>query len=165
MRTPLKSGRKGFASLFLAGILLALLFSAKEGATRMCIRLKTDTGGERSLPVKFNGHMRLSFRHSIYASQVDEVFSLRPGGFELSQLRYAERRLAEFYGHENARLEDGVWIVNPAPTLFSSLNLRGGADAAMSVHTGQHPDSQSYIIESDGSVRLTVASCERSAND
>ncbi len=165
MKTQLKASRKGLASLFLASVLLALLFSAKGGATPLCVHLKTDSGSERSLPVKIGGSMRLSFRHSIYGSQVDEVFSLRPGGFELTQLRYGERRLVEFYGHENAQLENGVWIVTPTPTLLSSLNLHLSADAAMFLHVDQNPNSQPHIIQPGGALRLTVASCDRSAND
>jgi len=164
MKTPLKSRRNRLASLFLCSVLLALLFSAKAGATPLCIRLKTDAGGERSLPVKIGGSMRLSFRHSIYGSQVDEVFSLRPGGFELTQVRFGEARLAEFYGYEIASRDNDVWVVTPRPVLLSSLKLNLSADAAMSLYFDQSPYAKQLVIQPGSALSLAVESCDQSAN-
>ncbi|MGZ9215152.1 MAG: hypothetical protein ACXW53_24945 [Candidatus Binatia bacterium] len=47
-----------------------------------CVELTSDTGGQPSVPMDLGGAMRLSFRHSIYGSQVEEVFSLRRDGFQ-----------------------------------------------------------------------------------
>ncbi|MGZ8479747.1 MAG: hypothetical protein ACXW6K_17290 [Candidatus Binatia bacterium] len=110
------------------------------------------------------GAMRLSFRHSIYGSQVEEVFSLRRDGFQLTQLRYSEARLVDFYGYENADLENGAWVVNPPPVLLPSLNLNISADATMALYFDRRYDSKPLTIRPTGALRLTVASCKSSAH-
>jgi hypothetical protein len=96
---------------------------------------------------------------------VEEVFSLRPGGFQLTQLRYGEARLVEFYGHESASLENDLWVVAPAPIFMSSLNLKSSSNSAMSVHFDQSPGAKQLKIPPAGALRLTVRSCDRNAND
>jgi hypothetical protein len=130
----------------------------------MCVELLSDTGVQRSVPVRLAGIMRLSFRHSVYGSQVEEVFSVRRDGFELSQLRYGEARLVEFYGHENSQHAAGVWIVTPRPTLLPFLNLNISSDAAMSLHFGHPYDANQFAIQPGSALRLTVASCKSSAH-
>ncbi len=130
----------------------------------ICVELTSDTGGQRSVPMDLGGAMRLSFRHSIYGSQVEEVFSLRRDGFQLTQLRYSEARLVDFYGYENADLENGAWVVNPPPVLLPSLNLNISADAAMALYFDRRYDSKPLTIRPTGALRLTVASCKSSAH-
>jgi hypothetical protein len=120
----------------------------------------SDTGAQRRVPINLGGTLRLSFRHSIYGSQVEELFALRRDGFELTQLRYGEARLVEFYGHENGQFEDGAWIVTPTPTLVPVLNLHPSSNAAMSLHLDRTANANSLPIRPDSSLRLTVTSCK-----
>ena len=149
----------------LLGALCALLLPAISNAQPLCVQLMNDSGTERSVPVRLGDTLRLSFRHSIYGSQVEEVFVLRRDGFELSQLRYGEARLVEFYGHENSQHAAGVWIVTPRPTLLPFLNLNISSDAAMSLHFGHPYDANQFAIQPGSALRLTVATCENSADD
>ena len=103
--------------------------------------------------------MRLSFRHSIYGSQVEELFALRRDGFLLTQIRYGEARLVDFYGYENAELENGAWVVNPPPVLLPSLSLNTSADGAMSLQFDRHGHTKPLAIQTTGALRLTLASC------
>ena len=123
-------------------VLGALMLPAIGNAQSLCVRLTNDRGIERSVPVRPGGAMRLSFRHSIYGSQVEELFALRRDGFQLTQLRYSEARLVDFYGYENAELENGAWVVNPPPVLLPSLSLNTSADAAMALYLDRHDDYQ-----------------------
>jgi hypothetical protein len=151
--------------LSLLGALLAALFPASGNARIWCVQVSNDFAIETSVPVNLGGMLRLSFRHSIYGSQVEEVFSLRPGGFQLTQLRYGEARLVEFYGHESAWLENDLWVVAPAPIFMSTLNLKSSSNSAMSVHFDQSPGAKQLKIPPAGALRLTVRSCDRNAND
>ena len=164
MKPPLKFNRAGSLSLLLLSALFIFPFSANGGAQSLCVQLKPDTGDERSVPVSLGSKLRLSFLHSIYGSRIDEVFSVIPDGFRLTQLRYSEARLAEFYGHEFASHINDAWVVTPAPVFLSSLNLRSSG-AAMSLHFDQSPNVKQVMIPPGGALRLTVASCDRNAND
>ena len=151
--------------IFKRSILLIAAFSAwllpvTGNAQSSCVQLISDSGMEQSVPVRLGGTLRLSFRHSIYGSRVEEVFALRRDGLELIQLRYGEARLVEFYGHENGQFEDGLWVVTPKPTLLPSLNLILSADASMSLHFARHADSKQLVFQPGSALRLTVATCE-----
>ncbi|HKY07782.1 MAG TPA: hypothetical protein VJQ55_06060, partial [Candidatus Binatia bacterium] len=98
----------------------------------MCVGLAGDAGVQRSVPIRPGSTLRLSFRHSIYGSQVEELFTVRRNGFELAQLRYSEPRLVEFYGYDSANYENGAWVVRPRSSAISSLNLRTTSAAPMS---------------------------------
>ena len=126
----------------------------------MCVEIKNDNGIERSVPVRLKSTLRLSFRHSIYGSQVEELFTVRRNGFELTQLRYSEARLVDFYGYEDAKHENGVWIVAPMPALFPSLSLNSSADASMALRLEQQPDLLQPILQPGSALRLTVAACK-----
>ena len=143
----------------------ALLLPAIGNAQPLCVRVLNDNGIEHSVPIRLGNTLRLSFRHSIYASRVEEVFALRHDGFQLIQLRYAEARLVDFYGYENAKHENGLWVVTPTPTLLPSLNLILSADASMSLHFDRHANSKRLVIQPGSALRLTVATCENSADD
>lgn len=129
-------------------------------AQSLCVEMRNDNGIERSVPVRLKSTIRLSFRHSIYGSQVEELFTVRQSGFELTQLRYSEARLVDFYGYENAKHENGVWIVMPVPTRFPSLSLNSSADASMSLRLEQQPGLLQPILQPGRALRLTVAACK-----
>ena len=99
--------------------------------------------------------LQVSFRHSIYASQVEEVFLIRANGFELNQLRYSEARLVDFYGHEAATRDNGAWIVTPAPAFLPELKLNLSADAAMSLGV----EGETFNLPPDRAYRITVGPC------
>jgi len=151
--------------VYLLGALLVSLLPANGGAQSLCVQLSSDTGAQGSVPVSLGSTLHLSFRHSIYGSQVEEVFVLRRDGFQLTQLRYGEARLVDFYGYENARYEDGAWVITPAPVLLSSLNLNLSSDASMSLHFDRRAKSKRLVIQPGGALRLTVATCENGADD
>lgn len=130
----------------------------------LCIKLTDDANHSRRIPVSSATTLQLSFRHSIYGSQIDEVFSPLADGFQLTQLRYGEARLVEFYGHENAQQKNGVWIVTPAPTVLPSLHLRSSTAAAMSLRIDRAPTGEPVVIPVYGAARLTVAPCDPGAH-
>jgi hypothetical protein len=112
-------------------------------------------------PIVVGDALRLSFRHSIYGSQVEEQFQIVPGGFRADKLRYAERRLVEFYGHESATHEDGWWIVHNPGREFPTLDLRASRDSSFRITFLDHRIS----LRSDGTIvgraRLSVSACPR----
>ena len=130
----------------------------------VCVELSADTGAPRRLPTELGSLLRLSFRHSIYGSRVEEVFALRRDGFLLTQIRYGEARLVDFYGYENAERENGAWVVNPPPVLLPSLSLNTSADGAMSLQLDRHDDTKPLAIQTTGALRLTLASCRNNAH-
>ena len=142
----------------------ALLLPAIGNAQPLCVRVLNDNGIEHSVPVRLGSTLRLSFRHSIYGSQVEELFALRRDGFQLTQLRYTEARLVEFYGYENAKHENAVWVVSSTPTIFPSLNISLSDDASMSLHFDHLGDSKPFMIQPGSALRLSVASCKSRAN-
>ena len=125
----------------------------------MCVELLSDTGAPRSLPIDLGGKLRLSFRHSIYGSLVEELFTLRRDGFLLTQIRYGEARLVDFYGYENADLDNGAWVVNPPPLLLPSISLNTSAVGAMSLQLIRHDHTKPLAIQTTGALRLTLTSC------
>ena len=141
------------------------LRSLDMGKTQsLCVELSSDTGALRSLPIDLGSILRLSFRHSIYGSQVEEVFMLRSDGFQLARLRYSEARLVDFYGYENAKLENSTWIVTPKPALLPYLRLNMSSDAFMSLRFDPHANGKPRSIRPTGALRLTVAYCKSSAH-
>ena len=151
-------------SRLLIAALSAGLLPVTGNAQSLCVQLMSNSGIERSVPVRLGNTLRLTFRHSIYGSQVEEVLALRRDGFQLTQLRYAEARLVDFYGYENAEHKNGLWVVTPAPTLLPSLNLILSADASMSLHFDRQANSKQLVIQPGSALRLTVATCENSAD-
>ena len=135
------------------------LTSLRSTAQSMCIELSSDAGAPRSLPLDLGSMLRLSFRHSIYGSRVEELFALRRDGFLLTQLRYGEARLVDFYGYENAELDNGAWVVNPPLVLLPSISLNTSADGAMSLQLDRHDHTKQHAIQTTGALRLTLASC------
>jgi hypothetical protein len=149
----------------LIAALSAWLLPVTANAQSLCVQLMSDSGLEHSVPVRLGNTLRVRFRHSIYGSQIEEAFALRRNGFELIQLRYSEARLVEFYGFEKAEHENGLWVVTPTPRFLPSLNLILSADASMSLHFDRHAKSKQLVILPGSGLRLTVATCENSADD
>src|SRR5262245_9396666 len=109
-------------------------------------------------------YLHLSFRHSIYGSEVEEHFQIVPRGFRASKLRYAELRLVEFYGHESATNEDGWWIVHRSSLEFPTFDLRVSREASIDIiFTGQ-----TLSLRNDsaigGRARLSVSACPRESH-
>lgn len=116
------------------------------------------------MPIAAGDQLRLHFKHSIYGSAVEEILTVRAQGLQLTELRYSEARLVEFYGHEQALHENGVWVVRRDSVIFPVLNLRVSNAAAMnlSVHTKANP---AYFHLPPGSaLRVGVSSCQQGAH-
>ena len=158
-------GKISFSLSCMFALLGALLMPAYGIAPPFCVRLSDSSGISREVAINLGDTLRLKFRHSIYGSQVEEIFALRPGGFELTQLRYSEARLVDFYGYESAAKQNGLWVVTPAPTLIPALNVNLSSDAAMAVHIDRQSNSNPLTIQPTGALRLTVASCQSSVHD
>ena len=140
------------------GLLLALTLGSAGAAQRVCLTL--DTEQQRvSYPIVVGDALHLSFRHSIYGSEVEEQFQVAPGGFRANKLRYAELRLVEFYGHESATNEDGWWIVRNPGREYPSLDLR--VSRAVSLHITFLDQTISLRSDTaiDGRARLSVSAC------
>lgn len=141
-------------------LLIAALLTPSAGAETVCLTLD---GGEskRTFEVAVGDKLSLTFTHSIFGAQVEEYFRVGTTAFQLSELRYAEPRLVEFYGHESARREAGWWVVRPKPVLLPSLNLSLSNDASMSLFFDQPIIPLKLVIQPGSALRLTVATCEK----
>ena len=161
MNSRLRLAAIGLLMFFLWGSLLPDISNAQPS----CVQLTKGTSLVQQVPITLGSAMRLKFRHSIYGSQVEEIFALQHDGFHLTQLRYGEARLVDFYGHENARFDNDVWVVSPAPIQFPSLSLTTSAETPISLYFENQSQFNPLITQSSGALRLTVASCERSAHE
>ena len=143
-----------------AAWLLGLLFlPVPGGAGSLCLRLETAGRIVATIPAAPASELRLSFRHSIYATTVEEVFNIRGDGLQIARLHYAEPRLVEFYGHEGARYEDGWWVVTPEHRSFATLNLRLSPDSFMQLSLDSKPIPLRELVESGAAVRVAAAAC------
>lgn len=161
VRSVVKIFRRATCTLTLLG---TLFMPATSNAEQLCVRLESPNRVVRQVTARPGATMRLTFRHSIYGSQVDELFALRQDGFQPRQLRYAEARLAEFYGHDNAKFDKGAWVVQPNAALLPSVNLILSADAAMALHFEELANRETILLQPGGALRLTVASCPSHAH-
>ena len=132
--------------------LIATLPVTFAGAETLCLRVD---GEERTatFAVAVGDRVALAFTHSIYGSEVEERLRIGAGGFQPLELRYAEQRLVEFYGHESARRENGWWVVDSSGAELAALDLRASQDASMRV---AFRDQQ---ISFAGHARLSVSAC------
>lgn len=160
MRSRLTFAAVGLAASFQ----LSALLPSNSNAQSLCLRMIKDSGVAQSVAVSPGTIMRVGFRHSIYGSQVEERFALRNDGFYLTQLRYGEARLVDFYGHEDALYDDGAWIVSPAPTRILSLDLKTSTAGAIMVQFDFPTASKPLIVHPKSALRLTLASCTSSAH-
>ena len=139
-------------------LLLALALGSPAAAQRVC--LTVDTEQQRiTYPIVVGEALHLSFRHSIYGSEVEEQFQVVPGGFRANKLRYAEPRLVEFYGHESATKEDGWWIVPNPGREFPTLDLRVSREASIRITFSDQTISLQNDTALDGRLRLSVNAC------
>lgn len=108
---------------------------------------------------------RLSFRHSLYGSVVQEEFRVGKAGFQLTRLYYSEERLVEFYGYQVAQRERGWWVVRPELRKFPFLDLRVSADSAMQISTDSGTIPLSEMVETGGLVRISTSRCDRKSDE
>jgi hypothetical protein len=141
-------------------LLFGSLLATAAGAEPVCLNVQK-TGAIARYPVSIGDKFNITFRHSIYGSQVEEQFRVTSQGFQLTELRYAEPRLVEFYGHEWAANEDGRWVVRKLGTVLASLDLHVSPGAAIGVVIGEIPAVEHNML-SDGRARLTLSTCPRS---
>src|SRR6266850_787167 len=144
-------------------LLLALALGSPAAAQRVCLTL--DTEQQRvTYPIVIGDALHLSFRHSIYGSQVEEQFQVAPGGFRANKLRYAELRLVEVYGHESATNENGWWVVYNPGREFPTLDLRVSREASIRITFLDQTISLRSDTAMDGRARLSVSACPRESN-
>ena len=140
------------------GLLLAFALGSAAAAQKVCLTL--DTEQQRvTYPIVVGEALHLSFRHSIYGSEVEEQFQVAPGGFRANKLRYAEQRLVEFYGHESATNEDGWWIVHNPGREFPTLDLRASRESSLRITFSDQTISLQNDTATDGRARLSVSAC------
>jgi hypothetical protein len=138
--------------------LLALSLGSPAAAQRVCLTL--DTEQQRvAYPIVVGDALHISFRHSIYGSQVEEQFQVAPGGFRANKLRYAELRLVEFYGHESATNEDGWWMVHNPGREFPTVDLRVSRDASIRITFSDQTIFLQNDTALDDRLRLSVSAC------
>ena len=140
------------------GLLLALAQGSAAAAQKVCLTL--DTEQQRAIyPMLVGNALYISFRHSIYGSQVEEQFQVAPAGFRTNKVRYSELRLVEFYGHESATNEDGWWIVRNPGREFPTLDLRTSRESSLHITFLDQTISLWSDTAIDGRARLSVSAC------
>jgi len=140
------------------GLLLAFALGSPARNQSVCLTLDMDQQVV-TYPIGIGDNLHLSFRHSIYGSQVEEQFQVAPGGFRANKLRYAELRLVEFYGYESATNEDGWWVVHNPGREFPSLDLRVSREASIRITFLDQTISLQNDTAIDGRARLSVSAC------
>lgn len=142
----------------LAGLGLTVFLAAPGGAETLCLTL-SESGGQIIYPVAVGDKVTLTFAHSIYGAQIEEQFRVGRRGFESVKLRYGELRLVEFYGHENAKRENGWWVIDNPGREIPALDLRLSQAATMTITVGARAIMLRHSAVSDGHARLTAGAC------
>ena len=150
---------KGFCALFFASLLVTA-----ARALPVCLNVQTKSGSAHH-PIALGEKLSLVFPHSIYGSQVQEHFRVTSQGFQLVELRYAEPRLVEFYGHESAAHEDGGWVVRKRAPKLEILDLRVSPGSWINVIFGTENLTVKPGSLTDGRARLALSACPHSNND
>jgi hypothetical protein len=145
-------------------LFFACLLVAATAGQPICLNVQTKSAIAHHA-IAAGDELYLTFPHSIYGSQVEEHFRATSEGFQLSELRYAEPRLIEFYGHESAVNEDGQWVVRKRGPLFASLDLRVSPGSWINVIFGTEKLTVKHGSLSDGRARLALSPCPRSNHD
>jgi hypothetical protein len=145
------------------GLLLALALGSPAAAQSVCLTLHTEEQVV-TYSIVAGDALHLSFRHSIYGSQVEEQFVVAPKGFRAIKLRYADLRLVEFYGHESATNEGGWWVVHNPGREFPSLDLRVSREASIRITFLDQTISLQNTTAIDGRARLSVSACPRESH-
>jgi hypothetical protein len=140
------------------GLMLALALGRAAAAQKVCLTLDTEQQ-RATFPMLVGDALYISFRHSIYGSQVEEQFQVAPGGFRANKLRYAELRLVEFYGHESATNEDGWWMVHNPGREFPTVDLRVSRDASIRITFSDQTIFLQNDTALDDRLRLSVSAC------
>ena len=157
-RYPINRADGKVRRLLVFAVVAAALLPLRASAASLCVAVAKNGSPWRQVRTSPGREVRLLFHHSIYGSRVEEVFRLRPNGFQLSELRYAEHRLVDFYGHERARFENSMWVIKPRPALIPSLNLQTTSAAWLAF---DHETTSSRLtVPTDGVLRLTVGACK-----
>ena len=157
-RYPINRADGKVRRLLVFAVVAAALLPLRASAASLCVAVAKNGSPWRQVRTSPGHEVRLGFHHSIYGSRVEEVFYLRSDGFQLSEVRYAEPRLVDFYGHERARFENSMWVVKPHPVLITSLNLQTNSVAWL-VFDPQTAPSQ-LIVPTDAALRLSVGACK-----
>ena len=145
-----------------ASLILPIVLLANPAAAEFsCLKIERPLKQAITIPASVGEELRLSFRHSIYGSQVEEQFRITEEGLETTELRYSEARLVEFYGYEAARFEAGWWIVEGKHQIIPFLDLRVSPESLLQISLGNEPISLSPMVDPGGLVRLTVIPCGR----
>ena len=139
----------------------AWLLVTAAAAQPICLNVQTKSGPGH-YDIAAGDELYLTFPHSIYGSQVEEHFRTTSEGFQLTELRYAELRLVEFYGHDSAVKEDGGWVVRKRGRLLAVLDLRVSPGSWISVFFGTEKLTVKHDSTSDGHARLALSACPRS---
>jgi hypothetical protein len=147
--------------VFLFSLLLPA-FSAS--AVPLCLCLEADGRRVATIPVTPASELRVSFSHSIYGSTVEEVFTAHAGSLQTERILYSEQRLAEFYGHESARYQNGAWVVIPDRRSFDALDLRVSSASSMSLSFDSKVIILAEVVEAGAAVRVTVVRCSRASD-
>jgi hypothetical protein len=143
----------GFFPLFF-GCLLVTAAAAQP----VCLNVQTaDTTAHHLIAI--GDALYLTFPHSIYGSQVEEYFRVTAQGLQLIELRYADSRLVEFYGHEWAVKKNGWWVVGKLGPVLPTLDLHVSPDSWIAVLFGAEKLMVTYNALSDGRARLALSAC------
>ncbi len=142
-------------------ILTIVLLVNPAAAGPSCLKIERPLKQAITIPASVGEELRLSFRHSIYGSQVEEQFRITEDGLETTELRYSEARLVEFYGYDAARFEAGWWIVEGKHRTIPFLDLRVSPESLLQIFLGSESISLSPMVDPGGLVRLTVIPCGR----
>jgi hypothetical protein len=142
-------------------LVLGWFLATAAGANPVCLTVQ-NTGATTRYPVSIGDKFNLSFAHSIYGSQVEEQFRVTARGFQLIELRYAEPRLVEFYGHEWAANEHGRWVVRKLGPVLASLELHVSPGSSIGVMFGAERFSVKHNALSGGRARLELSACPKS---
>ena len=150
------------SALLRAALILTIVLLANPAAAGLnCLKMEGPLKQAMTMPASVGEELRLSFRHSIYGSQVEEQFRITEDGLETTELRYSEARLVEFYGYDAARFERGWWIVEGKHRIIPFLDLRVSPESLLQIFLGSEPIFLSPMVDPGGLVRLTVIPCER----
>ena len=139
----------------------ACLLVTAAAAQPICLNVQTNSGSAH-YAIAAGDELYLTFPHSIYGSQVEEHFRATSEGFQLTELRYAEPRLIEFYGYESAVKRNGWWIVSKRGPLMAILDLRVSPGSWIGVIFGTEKLTVNHDSVSDGRARLGLSACRRS---
>ena len=153
------SGSRRIAGFF--SLLFGCFPVTGVGAEPICLNVQMADATAHH-PIGMGDKLYIVFPHSIYGSQVQEHFRVISQGFQLVELRYAEPRLVEFYGHESAAHEDGGWVVRKRAPKLEILDLRVSPGSWINVIFGTGKLTVRHDSLTDGRARLALSACPRS---